>query len=66
MPRCLELFAGTGSIGRAFERQGWEVVSLDLDPKAGATHTCDFMTFDWTIYPRDHFQCVWASPPCTQ
>ncbi len=35
--RLLELFSGTGSIGRASEAQGWEVISLDNDPKAQAT-----------------------------
>ena len=34
MPRLLELFSGTGSVGRAFAELGWKVVSLDLDPKA--------------------------------
>ena len=65
MPRLLELFSGTGSIGRAFEELGWEVFSLDLDPKSNATITMDFMEFDWTVFPKDYFQCIWASPPCT-
>jgi site-specific DNA-cytosine methylase len=63
--RVLELFSGTGSIGRAFKARNWEVVSLDMDPKSLATHTCDFMTWNWAIYPPGHFQCVWSSPPCT-
>ena len=65
MPRLLELFAGTHSIGKAFSEAGWEVVSLDNDPDSGADIECDFMDFDWTTYPKDFFNCVWASPPCT-
>ena len=63
--RVLELFSGTGSIGRAFERHGWEVISLDLDSKSGATIIGDFMKWDWTVYEPGYFQCVWSSPPCT-
>ena len=32
----LELFSGTGSVGRVFREAGWDVTSVDLDPKAGA------------------------------
>jgi hypothetical protein len=63
--RLLELFAGTGSIGRSFREQGWEVVSLDIDPKCGACITADFMAWDWTVYEPGHFDAVWASPVCT-
>jgi len=62
--RLLELFSGTGSIGRAFEAQGWEVISLDILP--GATTTQDILTWDHTVFPPGHFDFVWASPPCTE
>ena len=62
--RLLELFSGTGSIGRAFGKN-FEVVSVDIDPAANTTHTCDILEFDYRQYPQDHFAAIWASPPCT-
>jgi len=62
--RLLELFSGTGSIGRAFEAQGWEVVSLDILP--GSAITCNILEWEYEKYPSDHFDFIWASPPCTQ
>ena len=64
--RILELFAGTGSIGKVFGEKGWEVISLDMDPKAKATITTDIRDWDYTIYPPGYFDVVWASPCCTQ
>ena len=62
--RLLELFAGTGSVGRAFRDQGWEVIGLDINP--GHEIKCDIMLWDPATYPRDHFDCIHASPPCTE
>jgi 16S rRNA G966 N2-methylase RsmD len=35
--KLLELFSGSGSMGKAFAEKGWDVTSLDLDPKTEAT-----------------------------
>ena len=62
MPRLLELFSGTGSVGKEFDG---EVVSVDI---AGdePTHRADILEWDYTFYDPHHFDMVWASPPCTQ
>jgi len=59
----LELFSGTGSVRKACEQIGWSSVSVDMI--LPATHECDIMDFDYKQYPKDYFQVIWASPPCT-
>ena len=49
--RLLELFSGTGSVGRAFADAGWEVVSLDKDTASDATFICDVNFFGFTRWP---------------
>ena len=66
MPRLLELFCGTKSIGRAFEAAGWEVVSLDIVSKFEPTILCDIRSWDYALFPLGHFDMVWASPVCTE
>jgi hypothetical protein len=63
--RILELFCGTKSVGSVFKENGYEVVSLDYNKKFDATHTNDILTWDYTIYPTDFFDVIWASPDCT-
>ena len=64
--RALVLFCGTGSVDRALERAGFEVVSVDLEPKFNPTHCCDILTWDYkSLYAPTAFQFVWASPCCT-
>ena len=66
--KILELFAGTRSIGKAFEENGHEVFSIDWDKQ--------FENIDWytdisTITAKDIIEkfgypdVIWASPDCT-
>ena len=64
--RVLELFSGTGSVGKVFEADGWEVVSVDMSDKfAQPTHLTSILEWDYAqAYPVGHFDLVHASPPC--
>jgi Site-specific DNA methylase len=71
MPRrALELFSGTGSVRKVLEARGWEVTSLDLDPKAGAEKQrhicCDICEWDYRAFEPGHWDYIHASPVCTE
>lgn len=62
--RLLELFCGTKSVSKVAEKMGYEIVSLDFDPKFDATICEDILEWDYKVYPPDYFDVVWASPDC--
>tara|TARA_R110001632_G_scaffold182059_1_gene302113 strand:+ start:91 stop:753 length:663 start_codon:yes stop_codon:yes gene_type:complete len=61
----LELFSGTGSVGTCCKELGWDVVSVDMEKKFNPTHLCNIMDFNYKQYSKNHFDIIWASPPCT-
>ena len=63
-PVLLELFSGTGSIGRAFRARGWTVFSVDIDATAKPTLVANVLDLQWDALPPE-VDCIWASPPCT-
>ena len=63
MPKLLELFSGTKSVGKVAEQLGFDVVSLDL---RNADINCDILHWDYTIFTPGTFDVVWASPPWTE
>ena len=62
--KVLELFSGTGSVGKCCKALGWDVVSVDMI--LPADHKVDIMDFNYKQYDKNDFDIVWASPPCTE
>ena len=61
--KVLELFSGTRSVGKICDELGWDSYSVDLI--SDADFKGDVMDFDYKKFPKDTFDIVWASPPCT-
>ena len=67
MKLALELFKGTGSIGKALKKHGFHVDSLDMDPKCDATWTANILEWeDWRQMEPGTYDFIWSSPPCTE
>jgi site-specific DNA-cytosine methylase len=62
--KVLELFSGTGSVGKCCKELGWDVVSVDMI--LPADHQVDIMVFDYKQYDKDEFDIIWGSPPCVE
>jgi len=62
----LELFKGTGSVGKVFKKD-FNIISVDLEEKYKPTITTDILKWDYKKFYKDtHFipDFIWASPPC--
>ena len=62
--KILELFAGTGSVGKVAKELGHEVISLDRDLDADIK--IDIMQWNYKEFEPNFFNLIWASPPCTE
>jgi site-specific DNA-cytosine methylase len=64
----LEMFKGTGSVGKAAKKLGFKnIVSIDLEKKYNPTILTDILEWDYKkFYEETKFvpDFIWASPPC--
>ena len=65
--KVLELFSGTGSVGKVFRLFGHTVINVDITSAGGhvPTRLVDILNRDYKIYSPREFRFIWASPPCT-
>lgn len=63
--RLLELFCGTKSVGNVFKEKGWEVDSLDFNPKFQPTICADILEWDFKSIPVNKYDAIWCSPDCS-
>lgn len=66
--KVLELFAGTRSIGKAFEAKGHKVISVEWNKDfENIDECCDIGTLsaEYLTEKYGHFDVIWASPDCT-
>lgn len=59
----LELFKGTGSVGKQAKKMGFDVISLDIDPDSKPDILINILKWDYKkLDIKPDF--IWASPPC--
>jgi DNA (cytosine-5)-methyltransferase 1 len=63
-PRLLDLFCGAGGCSVGYDRAGFDVVGVDMNPKLAKNYPFELVVADAMTYPLDGFDAVHASPPC--
>ena len=67
MPRALELFCGTKSVGKVLREHGWDVTSVDCDAKFEPSICVDVLEWNYTAaFSPGDFDYVHISPPCCE
>jgi hypothetical protein len=63
----LEMFKGTGSVGKVAIKSGYDVISIDFDPIYDPHIETDILDWDYKKYHKETGYIpdfIWASPPC--
>lgn len=61
--RLLDLCCGLKGASREFEKAGWDVTTVDIDPKFNPSIVSDVNNLH--LEHPGYYNGIWASPPCT-
>ena len=61
--KLLELFSGTGSVGKVAKDFGYDVLSFGLK---NSDINCNIVEWDYKQYDAGYLYMIWASPSCTE
>jgi len=66
---CVDLCSGLGGFSQAFVNHGWQVITVDIEPKFNPTVVADVTKIDWNEFKQTHLNgespdVLLASPPC--
>lgn len=65
--KLLELFKGTGSVGKVAKKMNLDVISLDLEPIYTPDIEINILKWDYKSFVKENNfipDFIWASPPC--
>ncbi|WP_255592355.1 DNA cytosine methyltransferase [Thermosulfurimonas sp. F29] len=62
----LDLFSGLGGASRAMRERGWQVYTVDVDPRFAPDFLCDVRDFLDRWPGEERVDLLWASPPCDE
>ena len=64
--RALDLFSGSGAVGRHLAQRGFAVTSLDILPSMKPNICVDILQWDYKSYPPHYFRVIAAGVPCNE
>jgi len=62
--KLLEIFCGTKSISKVFEKNGWETYTVDIESKYNPTECINILDFDYKKFDKQYFNHIHFSPDC--